>query len=345
MSDQKLKSLLLTLVTGAAGAAFAVLLSLPGPFLVGPAISVTIACLCGVRMHIHPLLRDACFICVGISMGAAVTPEVFEAARKWPLSFIILPVAIVVLLYVAFWILHSLFAYDRTTAMLAASPGHLAYVMGLAADTRCDLAAVGVIQSVRVLALTLAVPIIVELLELRDMTPVAPQEPLGVVVLLISLVASVAAGLVFRKLRFPAAVMLGGLVVSLSTHITGFTRGGLPEWMMIGTYIILGCIIGSRFTGVSIRHLRTAFLAGAVVTVAVVAVSGIFSLLIAWLTGVPLNAVMIAYAPGGLETMAAMAIMMHADTTYVAGHHVFRLLFLSVLMPAQLRFNDKRRED
>lgn len=340
MIDEKLKSLALTLIVGAAGAAVAVALSFPAPFLLGPALAVTLAGLGGMRLHVPHLLRNMCFILVGISMGAAITPEVFEATRKWPLSFILLPVAIAVLLYIAFVILHRLFAYDRTTALLAASPGHLSYVMSLAADSRGDIMAIGVIQSVRVLALTLAVPVIVEWLDLAGVAPAVVPPPLPPPVLLLSLAASVALGLLFVKLALPAAYMLGGLAVSLSTHITGLTSGGLPSWMLMCAYGLLGCLIGSRFSGVSLRRLKMAFAAGAVVTVAVVAVAGLFAGLVSWATGVPLNAVMIAFSPGGLETMSAMAVMMHADVAYVGSHHVFRLIFLAGLMPAVLRRSD-----
>jgi hypothetical protein len=53
---------------------------------------------------------------------------------------------------------------------------------------------------------------------------------------------------------------------------------------------------------------------------------------------------MIAYSPGGLETMAAMAVMMHADTAYVGSHHVIRLLFLSVLMPLVMGKDARKRD-
>jgi uncharacterized membrane protein AbrB (regulator of aidB expression) len=45
----------------------------------------------------------------------------------------------------------------------------------------------------------------------------------------------------------------------------------------------------------------------------------------------------LAYAPGGLETMIAMAVNLNIDPTFVAGHHVFRLLALLVLIPLFLR--------
>ncbi|MCJ9753740.1 AbrB family transcriptional regulator, partial [Neorhizobium sp. BETTINA12A] len=60
-------------------------------------------------------------------------------------------------------------------------------------------------------------------------------------------------------------------------------------------------------------------------------------------TGVPLDAALIAFAPGGLETMSAMAVMLHADPTYVGAHHVLRLMFLSVLMPVVLGKEARQR--
>ena len=66
------------------------------------------------------------------------------------------------------------------------------------------------------------------------------------------------------------------------------------------------------------------------------------ALLVSNVTGVPLDAALIAFAPGGLETMAAMAVMMHVDTTYVGAHHVLRLVFISFLLPwVMSRFNRK----
>lgn len=55
-------------------------------------------------------------------MGTSVTPSVIDAAKTWPLSFVVVLAAVVIMLYVAYWILHYGFGYDRTTAMLGASP-------------------------------------------------------------------------------------------------------------------------------------------------------------------------------------------------------------------------------
>lgn len=338
------KSYLLTAIFGSAGAAAAFALDFPAPFLCGPALAVTCAGLFGLRLALPALLRNAAFVVVGISMGTSVTPDVIEAAQTWPVSFLAVLAAVVVLLYVAYWILRG-FGYDRTTAMLGASPGHLSYIISLTADTKSDLATVSVIQSVRVLALTLCVPLIVEYLDLIGLEPVVLPVPMHPVALGLTVLASLAVGWLFVRWRFPAALLLGGVAVSISTHITGVTNGGVPSWLSQPTYIIIGCLIGTRFPRSSLRDMRKALIAGGVVTIAVVFLASAVAVLVSNITGVPLNAVMIAFAPGGLETMAAMAVMMHADAAYVGSHHVLRLLFLSVLMPLVMGRDARRKSD
>jgi membrane AbrB-like protein len=336
MSLSELRAFALTALIGTAGALIAILIAFPAPYLIGPAIAITIAGLAGLTLTVPAQVRNVCFIIVGVSMGATVTPEVIVAARTWPLSFVMVLVAVVILLYVSSWVLQRFFHYDRITALLASSPGHLSYVLSLAAETRCDLRAVSVGQSVRVLALTITVPLIVEIFDLVGTDPVLVPLVMGTPVLIVMLVVSALFGLLFMRWNFPAALLLGGVVVSIATHVTGFICGGVPNWLLVPTYVILGSVIGTRFCGVSISELRTAFVAGGVVTVVVIVLAAAIAGGVSYLTGVPLDAALIAFAPGGLETMSAMAVMLHADPTYVGAHHVLRLMFLSVLMPIVL---------
>lgn len=343
MSPSELRAFALTALIGTAGALIAILVAFPAPYLIGPAIAITIAGLAGLNLAVPAQVRNVCFIIVGVSMGATVTPEVIVAARTWPLSFVMVLVAVVILLYVSSWVLQRFFHYDRITALLASSPGHLSYVLSLAAETRCDLRVVSVGQSVRVLALTITVPLIVEIFDLVGTDPVLVPLVMNTPVLVAMLVVSALFGLLFMRWNFPAALLLGGVVVSIATHVTGFISGGVPNWLLVPTYVILGSVIGTRFCGVSISELRTAFVAGGVVTVVVIVLAAGIAGGVSYLTGVPLDAALIAFAPGGLETMSAMAVMLHADPTYVGAHHVLRLMFLSVLMPIVLGKDARQR--
>ncbi len=336
MSFPEIRVFALTAFIAAAGALAAYMLLLPAPFLIGPALAVTIGGLSGLALNVPYTVRNACFVVVGLSMGTGLTPEVFVAARTWPLSFLMVPVALVVLLHSATWILQRFFGYDRVTALLAASPGHLSFVLSLAADTKSDLMAVGVIQSVRVLALTLTVPLIVDLLGLDAVLP-ASTVHMDAIPLAASFAAALLFGYFLLRWRVPAALLVGGMIASGSTHLTGIVVGDIPPWIMVPTYVLLGGMIGSRFSGASLRAMRTAFIAGGVVTVVVVAMAAAIAAFVSYMTAVPLDAALIAFAPGGLETMAAMAVMLNAQPTYVGAHHVLRLLILSGLMPFALR--------
>jgi uncharacterized protein len=336
MPFPELREFLLTALIGASGAIVAMAVGLPAPFLIGPAVAVTLAGLAGLQLNVLPIVRNLCFVVVGVSMGSTVTPEIFVAARKWPLSFVMVFVMIVLLLYSTAWILRRVFSYDRTTALLAATPGHLSYVISLAAEMRCDLKAVSISQSVRVLSLTISVPLIVEFFDLAGEEAFVPPPAMDWLTLALILAASGVAGLLFKRWNFPAALLLGGVFVSLSTHITGTVSGSVPNWLLTPTYVLLGAVIGTRFSGVSIADLRLGLTSGLVVTVFVMAMAASIATGVSYFLGVPLDAALIAFSPGGLETMAAMAVMLNADPTYVGAHHVLRLMFLSVLMPVLL---------
>jgi membrane AbrB-like protein len=208
---------------------------------------------------------------------------------------------------------------------------------------RCDLRTVSISQSVRVLALTISVPLIVTVFDLGGSSVIILVPPMSATVLAVMLVASAVLGMLFQRLRFPAALLLGGVFVSIGTHATGLVSGGIPNWLLVPTYVLLGSVIGTRFCGVSMGELRIAFVSGLVVTLVVTLLAGAIAAMVSYLTGVPLDAALIAFSPGGLETMAAMAVMLHADPTYVGAHHVLRLMFLSVLMPLVLGKEARQR--
>ena len=54
---------------------------------------------------------------------------------------------------------------------------------------------------------------------------------------------------------------------------------------------------------------------------------------VAMFLDMPLTHVLVAFAPGGLETMIVMGAVLGANPGFVAACHVGRLLVLSVLVP------------
>jgi hypothetical protein len=89
--------------------------------------------------------------------------------------------------------------------------------------------------------------------------------------------------------------------------------------------------------------MRRLLLAGLVSTAIAVGVSGAASAAVAAVLDLPLGQVWVAFAPGGVESMGAMAIALEVDPVYVATHHIFRILLLFAVLPVLLARLSARR--
>ncbi len=323
----------LTLLVGVCGAALFWWLGVPVPILTGPATCVTLAGLAGLRVMMPVPLRNACFLVIGISIGSSVTPEVIQTALTWPLSLMMLILTLLVSLWLCRRMLERGFGMDRLSALLAATPGHLSFVLGLSADLNADLARVALVQSIRVLLLTLLVPAILTIWGVSGGVVSVPPQTMAWFPIAWVATGSVLCGWLFQRLRVPAAYLLGGMTVSGLGHVTSMTTGILPDWMTMLAFIIMGALIGTRFRGIGLRDLRDGIWAGVGVTLIACAVATAAAVIAAHLLGLEPAMLMIAFAPGGVEVMAAMAVQIGVEPTFVAAHHVLRLLILTILLP------------
>ena len=323
-----------TILTGALGAWLAARAGAPAPFLTGPALLVTLAAMAGMPAHIPARLREAIFLIVGLNIGAAVTPEALATAARWPASLALLTVMLLVTFFGGAALLARLFGIDRMTALLAACPGHMSVVLSISEDVTADNTRVAVIQTLRVLALTLAVPAMAALLSPRPLGGLpGPETVMGLPMIAASVLAALAVGAILRRLGLPAALLLGAMAVSATLHGTGTVRAGLPPWLAVAAFSAMGTLIGTRFAGITPRMLVQSLGAALLLTgfAALVAAAG--AALVAGVLGLSFVPALIAYAPGGLETMLAMSVLLDADPAFVTAHHVYRLVVLSVVLP------------
>lgn len=342
MTATELGATVLTLAIAGAGAALFWLIGFPAAVLTGPATAVTLASLAGVPVRIPPRLRDACFLVLGISIGGTVTPEVIATAMSWPVSLVVLTATLVAALWVSRILLQRGFSYDGMTALLAATPGHLSYVLGLSTDLKADVARVALVQSVRVLMLTLLVPVLLRLWGVEGEARLSGQGPQALWAMAVLFPLSVVLGLLFKRWSIPAPYLLGAMTVSAIGHGTDLTPGVLPVWLTVGAFITMGALIGTRFLGVSARDIRAALWAGVAVTLIACAVAAAGALVAAELTGLPAAVLLLAFAPGGVEVMAALAVETGLEPAFVAAHHVLRLLVLTILIPVLLSAERRR---
>lgn len=334
-----------TVGVGLIGAALAWMLSVPAAFLLGPALAVTLASLAGLRMGLANLVRDACMVTLGLGIGAGFDAQASAAILRWPLAFAVLALMLVATLTINRAVLMRGFGFERRSATLAALPGHLSLVLGIAAGSGLDVGRIALVQTIRLLMLSVTVPFAALAMGYKMQAGVMPAGvPMGWGMLAGLAVAGVALALGLRRVGLPAPMLLGPMIVSALGHVAEVTPGALPGWIMSAAFLGLGTLIGARFSGMTGALLRSGLLAGLTTTFIAVGLAALAALPVAVVLAMPVAHVLAAFSPGGLETMIALGAALGASPGFVAACHVMRLVVLSALLPLFLRRGARVRD-
>lgn len=336
-TDSAMMQTLLTLAIGAGGAALFWAVGFPAYPLTGPAMAVSIATLLGAPTLVPPVLRDTVFVIIGLSIGSTVTPDVLGTALAWPVSLGVLVVTLTAIVLVARAVLHHGFRYARDTATLAAMPGHLSFVLALSTELKADVPRIALVQTVRVLLLTLLVPVLIMLWGVEGTSKLPETGQIAPLALLALFLLALALGTAFKRLHVPAALLIAAMAVSAIGHGSNLTPGPMPPALVMLAFICMGSLIGTRFRGFDRRALPGALLAGSVTTLLACTIAALGALLAARIVDLPAAALLLAFAPGGVEIMAALAVETGLEPALVAAHHVFRLFVLALFIPLWLR--------
>lgn len=323
----------LTLLVGACGAALAWAINMPMGFLIGPALAVALASLGGLTTDIAPGLRNTIFIIVGLTVGSMVTPTSIEAVLRWPIAFSMLAILTLATPFVGRWCLTRLLSMDRDEAFLSAAPGHLSLVVSLSDSLGLNVTRPAILASLRVLALSMLVPLAARLSGI-EIGPGLPMDRATATwgMIALQLGAALLLAPILIRLRLPAPVLLAAMITATGFQLSGTVSGNLPPWISQIMLVMMGCLIGTRFSGVTWRDLQRNIVAGAMVILLTTSLAALIAFPAAKLSGLPVIDLMVGFAPGGLETMLIVGVAMGADASFVASAHVGRLLLLAVVL-------------
>jgi uncharacterized protein len=219
----------------------------------------------------------------------------------------------------------------------------LPYVLALATKSSGDQRRIAIIQMVRLTALLIGLPSVLTLLGLKNAaTTAAAAGPVRVHELVILMAGGALGGWLFGRFKAPAAALFGSMVAGALLYGSGSISSSLPFWLTQPGLVVIGATVGSNFAGVNRLLLLDTLLASVGSVVIGGAVAMLCALPAAWVLGLPLAQLWLAYAPGGVETMAIMAMALGLDPAFVGGHHLARFFGLGVFVPVWLRHHLKR---
>jgi membrane AbrB-like protein len=346
LSRTKILNVIETLAIGTAGGVLFLLLHLPGGLISGAMIAVGIAAIAGRPLSMPPILTQTVLVLLGISLGSLVSRQLLQHVGAYPLTIALLALATFCSTFGSSLYLQRVHGWDQTSAFLAGSPGALSQIIVLAAEKGADVPAIAVVQTMRVIILTAALPL------LLAMTGLAPSSPPTAAVTIASplelaalIAASVAAALLLRLIRFPASWMFGAMIGSSVLHGTGLTDGALPPWVRGVALVGIGALIGTRFARMNGRVLLSHVNAALGSFAIAIVISAVFVAVIALTTHVRFADVIVAFAPGAMDAMLALALTLHIDPIFVGAHHLSRFVFVTITTPGIVHLFGRPQDD
>ncbi|MBK5959101.1 hypothetical protein CCR97_12910 [Rhodoplanes elegans] len=337
-----------TFAIASAGAGLFYLANIPAAFLAGAMVAVAAAAIAGRPCGVPRPLARACFVIVGLSLGSVVNPASLRGIAAWPISIAAVVAASACVTVATTYYLRKVHGWETMTAMFAAVPGALSQVLAHAVEEKCDVRGIAVVQSLRVVILTVGVPVALAALGHGGPTRLAaPPSSLfaapGELAVLVATALGV--GLLLMRTGFPGGLLIGPMTVSAVLHGTELITVTLPAWATIGGMIGLGAISGSRFTNTSTGLLLTYLGAGLGAFAVAVAVTAAFVLALVPVLHLPLGDLTVAFSPGAIDAMMVLSLALHIDPVFVGAHHIARFFAVSVTLPVVIRYVRRLRKD
>ena len=339
LSRHDLTRVAVTLGISAAGGAAAQAMGMPAGWVAGGLFAVAVASLAGVNTDFPRPWTAPVFLVLGIYSGTGVTQETINQMQTWPASFAILAASLVLLSAGSYWWLNKRCGWAKNDALLASLPGALSFVVAAAEGLKADMKKVAISQSIRLIILIEAVPLVALVVGHPGTSPTLSGRPVAEATdLAILLIAGTAASLVMNWLRLPGGWILGGLFATAALVLSGAIDVRLPAFLVIPCSIALGAIAGSRFRPGDLAVLP--YIAGPALGAFLIAatLSAIAAGAVTLIFGISIVQTLLAFAPGALEGLTVLAYQMNIDPAYVAAHHVVRFIALVIAVPILARW-------
>jgi membrane AbrB-like protein len=265
-----------------------------------------------------------------------VTPAAIAAMGRYPGSLVLLVIGVLAISSASALVLVRLSGWRMADAVLASTPGALSTVLAVAADRKADVASIAIVQNFRLFVLIALLPSVVVLTGggghtgalIGEGMPV--ESPGGMA---FTLLGGLALGLALKRIGLAAPILLGATLVSTVSHATEMVTGVIPPVIATGGLVLIGLFIAERFRNMERSTFRRA-LAAAVGSFAIgMSVAALFAALAAWVADVSFANSLVAFAPGGLEAMTVLALVLGLDPLYVGIHHLVRFLGIGLVLP------------
>jgi membrane AbrB-like protein len=315
----------------------------PAALLLGPMVA---AIFFGLRGDTLPMPRQTLTLTqavVGCLVAQAFSPELLRSLARDGLPMLATVLTTVIAAGIVGLIMVKARTLPGTTAAWGSSPGGAAVMVTLAEEYGADVQLVAFMQYLRVVVVVLVASLVswwlIGAAPAREVasTPALPFRVAALSLLATLGVAGIGAWLGSVS-RIPGGALLVPMFLAVAVQFSGVVRIHLPSPLLALSFAALGWYVGLRFDRAALLHALAALpqlLLGIVLLIALCALS-------AWLLAALLHTdfltAYLATAPGGLESVAIIAVDSGADVSLVMAMQALRLFVVVVTGPLIARW-------
>jgi membrane AbrB-like protein len=314
-------------------------LQLPGSLLLGPMIAAIGFGVAGARARVpRPLFTTAQGV-IGCLIAQTVTAAVLvEIARDWPeMAFAV--TAMVGASAAIGWLLARFGTLPGSSAAWGSSPGAASVMTSMAAEYGADPRLVAFMQYVRVICVVLAASVVSRWLIAPDHHPAplpaagVPTAPLGLIGLAVTLMLATIGSWLGGRIRLPAGGLMMPMLLGAVLNATGVVPIVLPAWLLGGAYMAIGWYVGLQFSRETLRHTMAALPEVLLGSIGIIMLCGFSAWLLTYFGRTDALTAFLATSPGGIDSVAIIAVDGNADLPFVMALQTLRLLVVLATGP------------
>ncbi len=322
---------------------------MPAAFLLGPMIVAVLFALNGVRLRLPAAAFVAAQSVLGCVIAQAITSAILVSILKdWP-AMLLVVIATVLSSWLIGWAMVRFGTLPGTTAAWGVAPGAATAMVAAAEGFGDDPRLVAFMQYVRVLLVVALASLVAHLWPGAEqaatalpptLPPAAPLPPghgaaavpvghwVGTLLLA---AAGLLAGL---RSRIPAGGLLVPMLAGAALHAAGLLEPTFPGWLPPVAYGVFGLYIGLRFTRETMDHTLRIIPQVLLCTGAMIGLCALTAWMLAVLLRVDGLTAYLATSPGGLDSVAIIALGADVNVPFILAVQTLRFLVVVLTGPA-----------
>lgn len=310
-------------------------IGVPAALLLGPMLAGIVFAARGWTVTVPRLCFLASQAVIGCLIARHFEPGVLTTlAGDWPI-FIGVTLLIFAASFALGYVLMRTGAVPGNAAIWGSAPGGAAPMVILADAYGADARLVAVITYMRVLVVVAVASILLTLTGSGQAAPAGaafwqPVAPAALGTTLLVAIGGLALGL---ALRIPAGPMIGAIVIGTALNWSGNIAIVTPAPLLAAAYALIGWRIGLTFSREAVASAARSLPWIILSALTLVAFCAMLGGLLVWQLGIDPVTAYLATSPGGLDSIAIMAVSTHSDTPLVMSLQAIRFLIALSLGP------------